>query len=42
MDILELKSKSWTRDILSKMVKDNILISEGANRNRKYRLNKKN
>ena len=40
IDILELKSKSWTRDILNKMSKDNILIAEGANRNRKYRLNK--
>ena len=42
IDILELKSKSWARDILNKMVKDNILIAEGANRNRKYRLNKNN
>jgi len=38
-DILEIKSKSWARDILNKMVKENILISEGANRNRKYRIN---
>ena len=36
-DILNLKSKSWTRDILNRMVEENILISEG--KNRKYKLN---
>ena len=39
---MEIQSKSWSRDILNKMVKDNILVAEGANRNRKYRLNKNN
>ena len=40
-EILKLKSKSWVREILNKMVKDKILISEGANKNRIYKLNKK-
>lgn len=40
LEILDLKSKSWVRELLNKMVKDNILIAEGANRNRRYKLNK--
>lgn len=40
-EILELKSKSWARDILSKMVKEDILLAEGANKNRIYKLTKK-
>lgn len=40
IEILGLKSKSWTRELLNRMVKDNILIAEGGNRNRRYRLNK--
>lgn len=37
-EILQLKSKSWTRSILNTMVRDGVLVSEGANRNRKYKL----
>lgn len=40
VEILELKSKSWVRECLNQMVKENILIAEGSNKNRKYRLNK--
>ena len=40
-EILKLKSKSWVREVLKKMVDEEILISEGANRNRQYKLNNK-
>ena len=42
LEILNLKSKSWVRDILNNMVKDGTLLAEGANKNRKYKLNKSN
>lgn len=40
-DMLGLKSKSWVRSILNKMVEEDVLTIEGANRNRRYKLNKK-
>ena len=33
-------STQRTRDILGKMAKEEVLIAEGANRNRKYKLKK--
>lgn len=38
IDLLNLKSKSWVRSILNQMVKDGLLMVEGNNRNRKYKL----
>ena len=39
-DLLELRSKSWVRSILNKMVEEGILAMEGTNKNRKYKINK--
>lgn len=38
IDLLNLKSKSWVGSILNQMVKDDLLMVEGNNRNRKYKL----
>lgn len=39
LDILELKSKSWVRDILKNMERKGKIKAEGQNKNRRYKLN---
>jgi len=40
IELLELKSKSWIREILNRMTKEGLLIAKGANKNRRYQLKK--